>query len=203
MESPKTVIYFVRHGEVHNPKNVWYGRLPDFRLSKKGKEQMSLTAEFLHTKDIAQLYSSPLLRAMESAKILQKVLKISEILQSEDLLEIQSSFEGSPFSYVRSIDYNVFADPKRNITGDTIYGILSRMEHFITTVTTSYSGKNIVAVSHGDPIMILKAKVLGLPMINASLRPGPEHYIQQGEVYQVVVSQNNIEACNSIFKPRV
>ena len=29
----------MRHGEVHNPDKILYGRLPDFHLSEKGRAQ--------------------------------------------------------------------------------------------------------------------------------------------------------------------
>ena len=33
MSDAPTVVHLVRHGEVHNPEKVLYGRLPGFRLS--------------------------------------------------------------------------------------------------------------------------------------------------------------------------
>src|SRR5665647_2519335 len=34
----RTVVHLMRHGEVHNPTGVLYGRLPDFHLSDLGRE---------------------------------------------------------------------------------------------------------------------------------------------------------------------
>ena len=34
--SDRLVVHFVRHGEVHNPHKVFYGRLPGFHLSVTG-----------------------------------------------------------------------------------------------------------------------------------------------------------------------
>ena len=31
-----TTIHLMRHGEVHNPEGVLYGRLPGYRLSERG-----------------------------------------------------------------------------------------------------------------------------------------------------------------------
>ena len=33
-----TTIHIVRHGDVHNPQQVLYGRLPNFRLSDMGTD---------------------------------------------------------------------------------------------------------------------------------------------------------------------
>ena len=29
----KTIVHLMRHGEVHNPEGILYGRLPGYRLS--------------------------------------------------------------------------------------------------------------------------------------------------------------------------
>ena len=38
-------IHLVRHGEVHNPGGVLYGRLPHFHLSEKGKKMAVAAAK--------------------------------------------------------------------------------------------------------------------------------------------------------------
>ena len=35
----KTIVHVMRHGEVHNPDKILYGRLPDYHLSEKGRAQ--------------------------------------------------------------------------------------------------------------------------------------------------------------------
>ena len=34
-----TTIYLLRHGEVHNPEGIIYGRLPGYRLNEVGRGQ--------------------------------------------------------------------------------------------------------------------------------------------------------------------
>ncbi len=41
---PATRVHLVRHGEVHNPGGVLYGRLPHFHLSENGKKMASAAA---------------------------------------------------------------------------------------------------------------------------------------------------------------
>ena len=36
MSTAQTTVHLLRHGEVHNPGGVLYGRLPGFRLSTAG-----------------------------------------------------------------------------------------------------------------------------------------------------------------------
>ncbi len=41
----QTTVHLLRHGEVHNPEGVLYGRLPDYHLSTRGKEMAEVVAE--------------------------------------------------------------------------------------------------------------------------------------------------------------
>lgn len=199
----KTNFYFVRHGEVYNPKNIWYGRLPRYGLSEKGKRQAAETADFLKSQGIHRLYSSHQLRARQTARIINKTLALPRTQFSKNLLEIKSSLQGSKFAYVKSLNYNVFPSTNNTIKGETIEMVLTRMQRFIKGVTTSHSGKNIVAISHGDPIMLLRIWIEGLPIINRSLRPGPEKYIKHGEIYLFQFDKNKFVNFKSVFAPKV
>ncbi len=65
--SETTVVHLLRHGEVHNPTGVLYGRLPGFRLSDLGHAMADRIAERVAGDDITHLVSSPLERAQETA----------------------------------------------------------------------------------------------------------------------------------------
>ena len=69
-----TTIYFVRHGEYKNPDNIVPWRLPHFSLSEKGREDIKRDADYFKDKNIEVTYSSPVLRARQSAKVLVKIL---------------------------------------------------------------------------------------------------------------------------------
>lgn len=197
----RTTIYFVRHGKVYNPTNVWYGRLPRFGLAQEGRQQIEQTAEFLKKENIDRIYTSPLLRAKQTADIIKQKLKLPKIYFSKDIMEIKSSLQGNSFAYIKSIDYDVFASPGRDVKGETIEEIANRMQQFMHKMIKKHPGKKIVAVGHGDPIMLVKAALTGLPIINESLRPGPEKYLQHGEIYKVTCDENLPLTLESIFKP--
>ena len=38
-----TTLHLLRHGEVHNPTGVLYGRLPGYHLSERGRAQAQAT----------------------------------------------------------------------------------------------------------------------------------------------------------------
>lgn len=133
-------------------------------------------------KNISFIYSSPILRARKSAEIVRRKLGLSKIHFSKELLEVKSSLQGQPESYLASINYNVFAT-----TGETLEDLSNRMQKFVARITKLHKGKNIAAVSHGDPIMIIRAKIAGLPIINDSIRPGRKDYIKPGEIYSLII----------------
>ena len=64
---PADVIHLVRHGEVHNPTRVLYGRLPGFRLSDLGQRMAAAAVGALAGHPVTALYASPLQRVRESA----------------------------------------------------------------------------------------------------------------------------------------
>lgn len=179
----KTRIFFVRHGEVTNPNNIFYGRLSGFPLSLNGKKQILKTARSLADTEIDAIYASPLLRAKQSAKIIADTLRLS-VNYSDHFLEVHSSLQGKTFDYIAShyAKENIYASLENKVTGETLKQVFRRMQEFIAEIHEFHRGKNIIAVSHGDPIMIAKAHVEKLPIIIDSIRPD-NGYIQKGEIY--------------------
>ena len=78
--SQRTTVHLLRHGEVHNPGKILYGRLPDFHLSDLGRQMADLAAHALATRDVAQVWSSPLDRAQETAAPLVEQFCVTPIL---------------------------------------------------------------------------------------------------------------------------
>ena len=65
-----TTILLVRHADVHNPDHVFYGRLPRFRISDLGRQQAAFLRDRLADTPIANFYTSPMLRARLTARVL-------------------------------------------------------------------------------------------------------------------------------------
>jgi broad specificity phosphatase PhoE len=68
-----TKIYIVRHGEKE-------GREENSHLSDVGINQAEATAQYLKNRGISSIYSSPLIRAQDTAKIIAKTLSLPIIL---------------------------------------------------------------------------------------------------------------------------
>lgn len=102
-----TVVHLLRHGEVHNPDRVLYGRLPGFRLSVAGEQMAETAARYLVKRPIGYLVSSPLERALQTAQPLADLTGLS-VATDEDLLEADNKFEGAAVAGGKG----VFADPR-------------------------------------------------------------------------------------------
>src|SRR5579875_370893 len=88
-----TVVHLLRHGEVHNPDGVLYGRLPGFRLSDLGVRQAGAAAQWLAARDIAYVVSSPLERARQTAAPLGAATGL-QVAVDGDLIEASNELEG-------------------------------------------------------------------------------------------------------------
>ena len=89
-------IHLVRHGEVHNPEGILYGRMPGYGLSQRGFEMADRVAEVLPQKDphLRALVASPLQRAQETIAPLAARLDLS-VTTDERVIEAQNDFEGT------------------------------------------------------------------------------------------------------------
>jgi broad specificity phosphatase PhoE len=194
----RTTIYLIRHGQVYNPNKILYGRLPHFGLSETGKKQIEETAAFLKDKQIDEIFSSPLLRARQTAGIIVNELKLHPLHFSKLLIEVKTSYQGRKQNTLDKLQSQVYLKPL-NPSDETIEQLANRMKKFIQQIQKNYPGKHIVAVSHGDPLMALKAVIKKRPLEFYSFKT--DQYVQHGEVYQITIDDNNLSLIN-IFKPQ-
>ena len=89
----QTKIHVVRHGEVHNPRGVLYGRLPGYHLSENGRAQADAVANALADRDIVAVIASPLQRAQETAAPIAAKHDLP-VDTDPDLIESANFFEG-------------------------------------------------------------------------------------------------------------
>ena len=84
---------FLRHGEVQNEKDVFYANLPGFYLSSKGETQAKDSARKIKKLfNIEKIITSPLLRARQTANIVNDELKI-DIEVSHNIIEWSGPYE--------------------------------------------------------------------------------------------------------------
>lgn len=151
-------IYLIRHGEVFNPKGKLYGRLAGFPLSDRGIISVRQAAAGLKDKNISHIYTSPMLRTQQTARIISKSLQ-APIYISRLLIEVKIYCQGIPLDEYRvKIQEHLYSQENIKKGQETIESIYHRMMKFVHLCSERHPNENIVAVTHGDPILILKAK---------------------------------------------
>src|ERR1700691_1984099 len=88
-----TVVHLLRHGEVHNPDHVLYGRLPGHHLSANGRMMAAAAAAFFAGRPVAAVFASPLERAQETAQPVAERLGLT-ITTDDRLIESDHVVEG-------------------------------------------------------------------------------------------------------------
>ncbi|HWJ81939.1 MAG TPA: histidine phosphatase family protein [Nocardioides sp.] len=165
MATPDTVVHLVRHGEVHNPEGLLYGRRDGFHLSDRGRQMAVRAAESLAGRDVTVLRSSPLERAKETAAPLAEKLGL-EVGIDERVLESTNVFEGRQFGKGRNALRNPLLwrhlwNPFRPSWGEPYRHIVERMMAAVHDVRGEAAGHEGVIVSHQLPIWTTRLHVEG------------------------------------------
>jgi broad specificity phosphatase PhoE len=168
LSAPETTVLLVRHADVHNPRLLFYGRLPRFRLSELGRRQAAFTATYLQGEPITCFYSSPMLRARQTAQILAERHPGVPLRRAVELIEVRTGWIGAtPEQLPERI--NLY-EPPHSHDDETIEQIWHRVDGLIRRLARRHRGETICLVSHGDPVVIAHAGYLGLPMQLESIR---------------------------------
>lgn len=154
--TPTTWVHLLRHGEVHNPEGVLYGRRDGFHLSERGRAMAVLAAEHLAGRDVTVLRSSPLERAQETARPLADKLGL-EIGIEERVLESTNVFEGHRFgrgdnALRNPLLWRHLYNPFRPSWGEPYKQIVARMSAALEDARSAAEGHEAVLVSHQLPI---------------------------------------------------
>lgn len=190
------MIYLIRHGDVYNPDNILYGRIPGYGLSEKGQEDLKRTGEFLKDKKIAAIYASPMLRARQSAEIVKRAINVPLTI-ADDLMETRTDYQGRPFSDFDEIQSEIYLKPLSE-TDETVEQIANRMYAFFEQVKEKHENNAVAIISHGDPIMALRSKIEGRKLELEAVRFKP--YVKKGEVWEISEQDGNI-LVRSVFLP--
>jgi len=158
--SEKTIVHLLRHGEVHNPDKVLYGRLPDFHLSERGRAMAELAAAALADRDISHVIASPLERAQETAAPLA-AKRGTTIGTDPNLIEAENVFEGKTVSVgdgvLRQPKYwRHLWNPFRPSWGEPYVEVAARMRVAVSAARALARGHEAVLVSHQLPVWIAR-----------------------------------------------
>jgi len=166
----RTVVHLLRHGEVHNPDGILYGRLPGFHLSETGRKMAEADAQALAGRDITYLVASPLERAQETAAPFAGRLGL-EVHSDPRLIEALNVFEGRRFAVGdgvlrRPAMWSKLRNPLTPSWGEPYRQIVTRMMAATQAAREAAEGHEAVCVSHQLPIWILRRAVERRPLFH-------------------------------------
>jgi broad specificity phosphatase PhoE len=155
-----TLVHLLRHGEVHNPGGVLYGRSAGFVLSDLGRRMAERVAESVGDRDITHMRSSPLERAQETGRPLAQARGL-QIVTDDRVIESSNVFEGRHFGHGK----NALRDPRtwvhlwnplRPSWGEPYKEVVARMMAAVHDAREAARGHEAVIVSHQLPIWITR-----------------------------------------------
>lgn len=158
--STRTVVHLLRHGEVHNPTGVLYGRLPGFKLSTLGEQMAERAADALADRDVSHVISSPLERAQQTAAPVAAKHGL-RIAIDDRLIEADNIFEGQRVGVGDGVLKNPKAwrhlyNPFTPSWGEPYVELAGRMRAAVSAARTAARGHEAVLVSHQLPVWIAR-----------------------------------------------
>lgn len=162
-----SLVHVVRHGAVHNPDGVLYGRLPGYHLSENGRAMAERLGEYFAHFPLARLGSSPLERARETLAPIAAAHPDLQPFTDERLIEADNKLAGQVFGKRNRAIFNprnwpLFVNPLRPSWGEPYRDLAERVIAAITDAATDLApGTDAVLVSHQLPIWIARLAAEG------------------------------------------
>lgn len=164
---PASRLHLVRHGEVHNPDRVLYGRLPHYHLSEAGRRMASAAADHVAAlgRPVTSLRCSPLERTQESAAPFAERFGLTPVID-ERVIEPTNVFEGTRMrrSLMNPLNWWHLRQPSLPSWGEAYASIAERMLSAMDDAWDDAPEGDAVIVSHQAPIWITHLRVAGLPL---------------------------------------
>ena len=163
------MIIFLRHGQAdNNTKKILAGRSPGINLTTVGIEQAEQAGKMLKSLDISGIYSSPIDRALQTAEIVGKHCDL-KVKKDDRLLELDmGKFTMMPYNEIFTKHGNVFlkfyqgSEEVSENGVETFARVEERVSKMVEYVVNEHKEKNVVLVTHMDPIKAMIGKVLSL-----------------------------------------
>ncbi len=183
-----TTIYAVRHSLNENPDRICPGRMPGFHLSEVGEKRAEKTGKFLKDKAVDFIYTSPLERAFETANIISDFLPKAKIIHAYELTET-NAIQWQAFKYedlYKNRYHELYLhEPDTNEVPENLSKLSRRMLRFAQDLCEKYENKEVIIVTHEDPILALTLTLEG-----KSLKLVKSYDVAMGSVTTLVLNEN-------------
>jgi len=162
----RTVVHLLRHGKVHNPSGILYGRLPGYRLAASGRAMAQGIADHLESSDVVYVAASSLVRAQETAAPLAQA-KGLPIVTDDRVIEAANVFVGMKVAVGDGIlraprHWPKLRNPFLPSWGEPYLAIAHRMLGAVYSAVAAADGHQALIVSHQLPIVTMRRYLEGL-----------------------------------------
>ncbi len=162
-------ILLIRHGSTDVMRDVLCGRTPGVPLNAEGRKQAATLGEVLRQEvSLAAVYSSPLERTVETARLIADpqglIVSVESRLNEVDF----GNWMGLSFDELRDRsewqNYNAHRALRSPPGGESLAAVQARVQSCLQTMQQIHPNETIAAVSHGDVIRTLIMLLLGIPL---------------------------------------
>ena len=166
-----SVVHLVRHGQVHNPEGVLYGRTPGYGLSDLGRQMAERLGQHFAAVPLVHLVSSPLQRAQETIAPIAAAHSDLEVHIDDRVIEAANVFEGRSFGkrneiLLRPSSWWALRNPLRPSWGESYTSILARMRTALVDAASHAVGGEALVLSHELPIWMARSWAEGRPLVH-------------------------------------
>jgi len=160
-------LHLVRHGEVANPRHVCYGDLPGFGLSLAGRRQAEAAAAHLARSHVDLLLTSPLQRAVETARAIGLRLGLEPVVDDR-LTEWRLGarwngvvWEDLPAVFPGEVEAYLDHPADLPFSPESLDAAARRVAALATDLGAAHPGATAVLVSHQDPVQAARLLLTG------------------------------------------
>ena len=159
----KNTYYALRHGDSEKNKLDLVACFPEakeYHLTAKGREQVKKAAKWLETKKVDLIYASDLIRTRESAEIIAKDLRL-DVKLDKRLRELNyGTYNNKTHTEFKKFfkDNTNFEERFKHAPpqGENWQQLVKRMLGLLAWLEERHEQKNILLISHGDPLWLLQ-----------------------------------------------
>jgi len=155
-------VHLVRHGQVHNPDKVLYGRLPHFRLSEAGERMAQAVADYFVAErtPVKRVIASPLERAQQTAAPIAAAFGLPIDIEPR-IIEAGNVYEGEklqsgPKDFIHPRNWWRLRNPWTPSWGEPYREQADRMWAAIRDAEAATPDGDTVIVSHQLPIWVAR-----------------------------------------------
>lgn len=200
----------IRHGQTEwNKKRMIMGPSP-IGLNERGREQALGLAGAIKNLRLDAIYSSPILRAQETAEILGESQAIS-FNNHAGLEEVNyGDWVGKSFAEVKALpDYQpYYLQEEKPVApnGESLVEVQNRIWQAFLEIDQQHENANIALVSHADSIKCLLMKVINVPLaslVNIRIDNCSVSVVETHSEINRLISINQAYEIDTLFKTRM